>query len=99
MRTALESLADALETSPAKAVSALEVLSAAERQQMLYEWNDTAAEFPSDMCVHQLFEEQVKKTPDAIAVLFEDDPLSYAELEPPRQPTGPLSARTRRQAG
>ena len=80
MHTALESLAGALETSPTKAVRELEVLPASERQQVLYEWNDTRAEYPRDKCVHQLFEEQVERTPDAIAVVFEEQELRYQEL-------------------
>ena len=47
---------------------------------MLYEWNDTATEFPADKCVQELFEEQVLRSPDATAVVFEDAELSYAEL-------------------
>ena len=80
MRTALESLTDALETSPAKPVRRLEVLPAAERHRLLYEWNATKAEYPGDRCVHELFEAQVEKSPDAVAVVFEDEELSYADL-------------------
>jgi amino acid adenylation domain-containing protein len=80
MRTALEALVEALETSPAKAIRMLDVLPAAELHRVLYEWNDTKTEYPSDKCVHQLFEEQVRKSPDATAVVFEDIELSYAEL-------------------
>src|SRR5258708_1304087 len=80
MRTALESLTHALERDPEKAVRTLPVIPAAERHRVLYEWNNTSAEFPSDKCVHQLFEEQVAKTPDAVAVVFEEEELSYAEL-------------------
>ncbi|HEV2646130.1 MAG TPA: condensation domain-containing protein, partial [Acidobacteriaceae bacterium] len=80
MRTALESLAEALETSPTISVRALEVLPASERHQLLYEWNDTRTDFPSDKCVHQLFEQQVAKSPKAIAVVLEDESLSYGEL-------------------
>jgi amino acid adenylation domain-containing protein len=80
MRTALESLADALETSPATAVQALEVLPASERHRLLYEWNDTKAEYPRDKCVHELFEAQVDRTPDAIAVVYEGESLTYREV-------------------
>jgi amino acid adenylation domain-containing protein len=80
MSTALESLVNALETSPAKKVRTLEVLPQPERDRVLYEWNETKAEYPADKCVHQLFEEQVTKTPDAVAVVFEDQELSYGEL-------------------
>jgi amino acid adenylation domain-containing protein len=80
MRTALESLSEALETSPATGVRALPVLPRQERNQVLYEWNDTGAEFPSDKCIHELIEEQAARTPDAVAVLFEESSLSYGEL-------------------
>ena len=39
---------------------------------MLYEWNATEAEYPRDECVHELFEEQVERTPEAVAVVFEE---------------------------
>ena len=58
----------------------LPMLSAAERQQVLYEWNDTHTQYASDRCVHELFALQVEKTPQAIAVVFEQEELSYAEL-------------------
>ncbi len=63
-----------------QAVDRLPILSAAERHRVLYEWNDTRTDFPADKCVHELFEAQVEKTPDAVAVVFENDSLSYAEL-------------------
>ena len=61
-------------------VDKLPLLTVAERHQLLYEWNDTAAGFPSDKCIHELFEEQVHRTPEAVAVVFEDAALSYEEL-------------------
>ena len=51
-----------------------------ERQQILVEWNRTDRAYGTDLCVHELFEEQVEKTPDAVAVVLEQDCLSYAEL-------------------
>src|SRR5215469_12038377 len=80
MHTALASLVDALETSPARVVRTLAVLPPAERHQLLCGWNNTATEYPRDKCIHQLFEEQVLKSPDATAVVFEDEALSYGEL-------------------
>ena len=80
MHTALESLVEALEKAPATAVRRLNVLTAAERERVVYEWNRTEAEYPGDKCVHELFEEQVRQTPEAVAVVFEEDSLSYAEL-------------------
>ena len=56
------------------------MLPQSERHQVLYEWNDTQVEFAADKCVHELFEEQVARTPDATALVFEDASLSYAEL-------------------
>ena len=50
------------------------------RQQPLAAWNSTATPFPSDRCVHQLFEQQAALTPDALAVAFEDSGLTYAQL-------------------
>lgn len=55
-------------------------LTAAETRKLLYEWNDTAADYPSDKCVHHLFEEQVIKSPDAIAVVYEEEQATYSEL-------------------
>jgi amino acid adenylation domain-containing protein len=80
MHTALASLAEALETCPAKPVRALEILPLSERRQLLYEWNDTKTPFPSEQCVHGLFEEQVEKTPEAMALAFENEFLSYEGL-------------------
>jgi amino acid adenylation domain-containing protein len=66
--------------NPELAISKLDVLTDAERQQILVEWNRTSTEFPSDKCVQQLFEEQVKRTPDAVAVVFGEERLTYADL-------------------
>ena len=62
------------------AVDRLPMLPEAERHQILVDWNNTAVEFPSDACVHQLFEEQAARVPDAVAVVFEDKSLTYATL-------------------
>ncbi|HEY6350678.1 MAG TPA: amino acid adenylation domain-containing protein, partial [Candidatus Angelobacter sp.] len=51
-----------------------------EQRQILYEWNQTQREYPKEKCVHELFEEQVKRTPEAIAVVMEGASLSYGEL-------------------
>ncbi len=66
--------------NPSQAVSEIPLLSNRERQQLLYEWNDTAADYPKDKHIHQLFEEQEKRTPDEIAVVFEEQSLTYREL-------------------
>ncbi|MCC5648475.1 amino acid adenylation domain-containing protein [Nostoc sp. XA013] len=51
-----------------------------EKHQLLVEWNNTQADYPQHKCIHQLFEEQVEKTPDAVAVVFEHEQLTYREL-------------------
>jgi amino acid adenylation domain-containing protein len=61
-------------------IAQLPLLTENERRQLLVEWNDTATEFPSELCVHQLFEQQVKQTPEAIALVFEEQQLTYREL-------------------
>ncbi|MEQ8997811.1 MAG: amino acid adenylation domain-containing protein [Coleofasciculus sp. B1-GNL1-01] len=58
----------------------LQLLTEAEKQQLLVEWNDTGADYPQNQCIHQLFEAQVEKTPDAVAVVFEEQQLTYREL-------------------
>jgi amino acid adenylation domain-containing protein len=67
-------------SDPGRRVSELPLLTDAERHQILVQWNDTATEYPRDKCIHGLFEEQVEKTPDAIAVVFEERQLTYREL-------------------
>jgi amino acid adenylation domain-containing protein len=61
-------------------VGSVDLLEAEERRKVLYEWNDTAAEYPSEKCVHELFEEQVEKSPEAVAVVYEEQRLTYREL-------------------
>ncbi|MFN9661595.1 MAG: non-ribosomal peptide synthetase, partial [Cyanobacteriota bacterium] len=73
-------LTELVEASDVAAVGGLSILSEKERQQMLFDWNATAADYPKDQCVHQLFEAQVERTPEAIAVVFEEQSLSYMEL-------------------
>jgi amino acid adenylation domain-containing protein len=66
--------------NPATAIGDLEILTGAERRQLLIEFNDTKADYPKDRCVHQLFEEQVRRTPDSVAIVFERQQLTYAQL-------------------
>ncbi|MDL2411032.1 AMP-binding protein, partial [Rhizobium calliandrae] len=51
-----------------------------ERRYLLEELNRTQAPYPSDQCIHELFEQQVQKASDAVAVVYEDEHLSYGEL-------------------
>jgi amino acid adenylation domain-containing protein len=66
--------------NPQAKLSDLPLLSEAEKHQLLVEWNDTQVDYPQDGCIHQLFEAQVEKTPDAIALIFENQRLTYREL-------------------
>ncbi|HEV2146936.1 MAG TPA: amino acid adenylation domain-containing protein, partial [Longimicrobiaceae bacterium] len=80
MHTALERLVEALEVSPGRALGSIDVLPEAERRQVVEGWNATEAEYPRELCVHQLFEAQVERTPDAVALVFEDEEVAYGEL-------------------
>ncbi len=73
-------LLEAVTANPQTKLRDLPLLTQAERHQLLVEWNDTKANFPHAKCIHQLFEEQVQRTPDAVAVIFEDQQLTYGEL-------------------
>lgn len=65
---------------PDTAIAQLTLLTPSNRQQLLVEFNQTQIDFPLDRCIHQLFEAQAQKTPDNVAVIFEDQQLTYAEL-------------------
>nr|QEO74662.1 condensation domain-containing protein [uncultured bacterium] len=69
-----------LVAEPERALSAVPFMAEEERRRVLVEWNDTRREYPRGRCIHQLFEEQAARTPDAAAVLFEGETLSYGEL-------------------
>ena len=57
-----------------------ELLTQEQYKQIIYTWNDTSKDYPSDKTIHKLFEEQVEKTPDSIAVVYENSKLTYREL-------------------
>ncbi|MEF9674130.1 AMP-binding protein [Pseudomonas sp. PCH446] len=80
MRTALESLVGALEQSPTTALDSLSILPADEREQLLVGFNDTALDYPQAQTIHGLFEAQVERTPDALALVHGGKRLSYREL-------------------
>ena len=73
-------LLEGIVADPGQPISRLPLLTEDERHQLLVEWNNTACDYPADRCVHQLFEEQVERTPDAVALVFEDQELTYGEL-------------------
>nr|WP_318528447.1 non-ribosomal peptide synthetase/type I polyketide synthase [Plectonema radiosum] len=75
-----QTLLSGIVANPEQRVSELPLLTQRERHQLLVEWNNTTKEYPKDKCIHNLFEEQVTLTPDAIAVVFEGEQLTYKEL-------------------
>jgi non-ribosomal peptide synthetase component F len=84
--------------NPAQPIHQLPLLTEAEREQILREWNDTTTAYPQDTCLHQLFEEQVARTPEAIAVVFDDtmtggqsDTVSTGTGAGSPAPAGPVS--------
>jgi len=75
-RTLLEGIA----AQPERCVHELPLLTEAERRRALVDWNDTAAEYPRDRCIHQLFEDQAARSPDAVALVWGDRLLTYGQL-------------------
>ncbi|KAG0354049.1 hypothetical protein BGZ54_001887, partial [Gamsiella multidivaricata] len=79
MQEALQSFVDALDDSPEAPVQSLNILPAIEHG-LLESWNSTSTSFPEKLCVDQIFEGRVKQTPEAIALVHEDQSLTYREL-------------------
>jgi non-ribosomal peptide synthetase component F len=65
---------------PERKLSELPLLTPAEQKQVLVEWNATEFEYPRDLCLHQLFEQQAKRTPEAIACVWPDEQLGDQQL-------------------
>jgi surfactin family lipopeptide synthetase A len=72
-------LAGAL-ASPDRGIAELPLLTDSERRQILIEWNNTQVDYPKEKCVHELVDAQVERTPDAVALKFEDKQMTYREL-------------------
>ena len=88
LRTLLEGMA----TKPERKVSELPLLTSSERHQLLVEWNQTEVDYPRDKCVHQLFEAQVERTPDAVAVVFGRSVSDLCQTQCAIQPARALPA-------
>uniref|UniRef100_UPI00068B5399 non-ribosomal peptide synthetase n=1 Tax=Andreprevotia chitinilytica TaxID=396808 RepID=UPI00068B5399 len=80
MHTAIAGLVEALTEQPDQPIRAQAILPAAERQQVLVDFNATAADYPADALIHHLFEAHAAQQPDAVALVFEEQELSYNEL-------------------
>ncbi|MEH1855169.1 MAG: amino acid adenylation domain-containing protein [Nostoc sp.] len=75
-----QTLLESIVSNPEQRISDLQLLTPSEVQQLLVEWNNTETDYPQNKCIHQLFEAQVEKTPSNIAVIFENQKLTYQEL-------------------
>jgi len=75
-----QTLLEGIVANPQQRLSKLPLLTEPEQHQLLVEWNNTQTEYPQQQCIHQLFEVQVESTPNAVAVVFEDQQLTYSEL-------------------
>lgn len=75
-----QTLLEAVVKNPDQTIASLPLITTAERTQMLESWNATRTDYPKDRCVHELFEDQVARAPDNIAVVCGEHQLTYAEL-------------------
>ncbi|MDQ2975526.1 MAG: amino acid adenylation domain-containing protein [Acidobacteriota bacterium] len=75
-----ENLLRGIVANPQQRISELPLLTEAERHQVLIEWNNTDSDYPADKCVQELFEQQVECSPDAVALLFAAEHLTYRQL-------------------
>ena len=80
MQGHFQTLLVSITANPEQRLSDLPLMTQSERHQLLVEWNDTDKDYPSDKRIHELFEEQVERTPDSVAVVFEGEALTYREL-------------------
>ncbi|PMB23516.1 non-ribosomal peptide synthetase [Fischerella thermalis] len=76
----LETLLEGFVANPEGRLRELPMLTSKESYQILKEWNNTGVAYPQQQCIHELFEAQVERTPDAVAVVFESEQLTYCEL-------------------
>lgn len=76
----LETLLAGVVANPSQSINVLPLLPESERQ-ILADWNHTTAVYPQDLCIHQMVAAQVERTPDAIAVIYENQRLTYRELD------------------
>ncbi|MBD2410736.1 amino acid adenylation domain-containing protein [Nostoc calcicola FACHB-3891] len=76
-----QTLLEGIVANAEQRISDLPLLTAAEQHQLLVEWNDTQTDYPKNTCIHQLFEAQTARTPNNIAVIFENEQLTYQQIE------------------
>ena len=76
----LHTLLESIAARPSQTLVELQLLTPREREQVLVEWNQTARDYPTDLCLHEMFEVQVERTPEQIAAVHVDQELTYREL-------------------
>ncbi len=75
-----EILLEGITANPQQSLDKLPLLTPREEEQLLWEWNQTVRDYPQQRCIHQQFERQARETPEAIALEFERQTLTYAQL-------------------
>jgi amino acid adenylation domain-containing protein len=75
-----QTLLESIVANPEQRIANLQYLSAQERDRLLVECNNTQADYPQDLCIHQLFEKQADRTPEAVALVFGEERVTYREL-------------------
>lgn len=75
-----QTLLEGIVANPERGIAELPLLTAKEQQQILVDWNDTATDYPRDKCIHELFAQQVARNPEAVAVVFAGQQMTYGEL-------------------
>ena len=75
-----QAILEGMVANPERQVADLPLLTPGERDQLLVKWNDTRSDFPDEACLHQLFEAQAERNPDATAAVFEKGSITYLEL-------------------
>lgn len=80
MAASYQALLESITSAPEQPVSSLTILPGTERETLLDTWNSTEAPYPSQLCLHQLFEQQAERTPEVKAVACENDQMTYRQL-------------------
>lgn len=75
-----QTLLEQILSAPDQTIETLPILTAVEQQQILVDWNCTELDYPSDLCIHEWIEAQVDQTPEAVAVVCQQQQLTYREL-------------------
>ena len=73
-------LLESIVATPEHPIADLTLLSAAEQRQLLVDWNNTQTDFPREQTIHQLFQEQAARTPDQLAIVYDNERVTYGEL-------------------